>query len=378
MKNLTNKKGFRLVELLVVIAIIGILIGMLLPAVQAVREAARRTTCLNNMRQIGLAAINFSTAKMRFPTNGGNSSAVGADATGFNINGSESASWAFQLLPYIEQDNLFSQRAAQGYFGAGGGISLSNVPAFVCASRGPRTYTGTVPPTAVDATTGVTSSTNVTVFGGDYASMAAPTLGIVNNGLAFGTEDSNRVAAVTNAAANFSASNEGDDAQFFNVEQNLVWTGIITKAFTSNYTFVQNVGVRVQKFPKVDGSAVVDGLSNTLMFGEKAVSMNNYGGNLGVGGEGIGQFAVGQYNTFRAVAFPVQDRDVMGAQGVPANQDRSHNNRGNFRVGSAHPGDFNIVNGDGSTHTIENELAIDTLWNLVDIDDGGVVNVTDL
>lgn len=88
--------GFTLVELLVVIAIIGVLVGLILPAVQAARESARRTQCLNNLKQIGVGISNFLTVKEKFP--------VGCIGCGMGIN--EMHSWNTQLLPFIEQDPL--------------------------------------------------------------------------------------------------------------------------------------------------------------------------------------------------------------------------------------------------------------------------------
>ena len=110
-----KRKAFTLVELLVVIAIIGILIGMLLPAVQQVREAARRAQCSNNLRQIVLAMHNFESGRGAFPPGQNNEPSANARTPNPIIPSPSDSSEASQiglnmfLLPFVEQGNLFDQ-----------------------------------------------------------------------------------------------------------------------------------------------------------------------------------------------------------------------------------------------------------------------------
>lgn len=93
-----SRKGFTLVELLVVLAVIGLLVGLLLPAIQSSREAARRMSCSNNMRQLGLALHMFHDANRSFPASGWNTAGPGNPAGKF-------VGWRPLILPYLEQAN---------------------------------------------------------------------------------------------------------------------------------------------------------------------------------------------------------------------------------------------------------------------------------
>jgi prepilin-type N-terminal cleavage/methylation domain-containing protein len=117
-------RGFTLIELLVVIAIIGVLIALLLPAVQAAREAARRTQCTNNFKQMGIAMHNYHDSQGSLP--------IGRQDA-------QRRTWAMSILPYLEQGNLFGaiNFSQPFYERANTTVIRSQISGFQCPSDQP-------------------------------------------------------------------------------------------------------------------------------------------------------------------------------------------------------------------------------------------------
>jgi len=175
----SGKHGFTLVELLVVIAVIGTLVGLLLPAVQSAREAARRSSCTNNTKQLGLALLNFESARRRLPA---------ASDRGWN-GGGGGYSWITFVLPFLEETNLFntlasnSNRFSSAFVGAGvnAAPALISLPQLVCPS-----FTGNVRAATAYSTTNITSAA-ITNYKGTaaegYSSAGAPDSGSGGGGV---------------------------------------------------------------------------------------------------------------------------------------------------------------------------------------------------
>ncbi len=229
-----ERRGFTLIELLVMLAIIGILVALLLPAIQAAREAARRASCANHLKQLALAALNHEQSHRHFPTGGWGHRWVGDSDRGFGRQ--QPGGWAFGVLPYIENQALhqlgrgataeekaeiFAQRNATP-------ISVLHCP----SRREARSYPTAPGFSPINAKTGPTTGRS------DYAANA----GTLSAGLVFAGPES-------------LAQGDGNEFEWPDPRS---FTGVI--------------GLRSE----LSMAEIIDGTTTTLLFGEKSMNPLDY------------------------------------------------------------------------------------------------------
>jgi prepilin-type N-terminal cleavage/methylation domain-containing protein/prepilin-type processing-associated H-X9-DG protein len=236
---LTRSRGFTLVELLVVIAIIGVLVGLLLPAVQAAREAARRMSCSNNFKQIGLALHNYHSAYNKLPMAMGGTFHPNLNSGGTSpadSNNRRRLSWLVGTLPFLEQQALWEQISNPNRYHASGAL-LGGTD--VWQAMGPAPWTTAYGPWMTDVQSFRCPSD---------PGFGAPALGRTNYGACLG--DSTDWTTI--GAYNFSNSN-------------WVTTGSRTGSCRGVFVARKFTGFR----------DILDGTSNTIMAGELATSLGD-------------------------------------------------------------------------------------------------------
>lgn len=346
-----SPRAFTLVELLVVIAIIGVLVALLLPAVQAAREAARRTTCTNQLRQIGLGMQNHVSSHGFFPTGGACPGPVLADyvSGGTNSPGTPNGAnkqglgWAYQILPYLEQNSvkgLVNQLQLQS----------TVIPLYFCPSRrGPSRVAGT----------------NAVLT--DYASAQPVTLLAPQGGPNLGKPDPdiNKLNPFTGPASYTAAQRPywgggnglpTDYGVFDGVIVRTPW--IIVNSATATAPALGRVPIGSPSATKP--SQIPDGMSNTLVVSEKLLLPEQYEGGLSIS-DNLGWTDGWDPDTVRFTGLqPLSDGDT----GICQRGEWSKYCTGPSGVdvlffGSAHPSGINAVYADASVHAIS--FSIDNL-----------------
>ena len=324
----SRRRGFTLVELLVVIAIIGILIGMLLPAVQQVREAARRTQCQNNEKQQALALLNYESAHMVFPD--GNMPPTDPDEVWGH-------SFWVAALPFAEQNNLMGiyDLAGQGWTG-GSNATLPNALA----------VQGKIIPWLL------CPSSPFTEF---------PEAGLTDLQMAGSTN-------TDPAAQGMKPCYTGISGSFIHPTMTVGRSGSI---LSQGGILLNDAGVGFGNIP--------DGSSNTILTGEQSDFMinidggnievrsdGNHGFNMGARSQGPGQ---GRIFNLTSLRHTINFRDFESADGAAGNIGA------NRPLISAHTGGANVSLADGSVHFLSDSTELLALFNLGDRDDGNVSSV---
>ena len=298
MKSYSRRSAFTLVELLVVIAIIAMLVTLLLPAVQAAREAARRTQCINHLKNQGLAALNYESAIAELPTGG---SEPWHDQGDENSAFGKGYGWMVQILPYIEDAAL--RGISEGYGEGDKELDLivrrTPISIYFCPSRRDAVVR-VIPSSAEDCGQGCALN--------DYASA---------------TPDNDLVVSP--------ASHE----PWF-------WQGTAHGTVTPGKKYMGIITRTVASEPCRMGK-ITDGTSKTMMFAEKRVFINRY--LLGDWHDDIGWTDGWDPDIIRYTGYPPGRDIAQGAPGDPGG------NLG-FHFGSAHEPGINTVWGDGHVSVI--------------------------
>jgi prepilin-type N-terminal cleavage/methylation domain-containing protein len=314
-----RRAGFTLVELLVVIAIIGILVALLLPAVQAAREAARRTQCVNNLKQLGVAMHNYHDTHLHFPISRyGNyeGDRTGADGRGWD-QGSQSWGYLVWLLPFVEEENLFTACDPAHLSMSATGRIDQVVPTFVCPS---------------DSQAGRAKE----AFYWNTALLSGLTnyKGVMGNDWDFGAYLNNTITQVGQVYPG------GPQLDCFNQNNGLLYTHTV-------------------RSPKKMAS-ITDGTSNTLIIGE-AVSNEA----AAVDGQGVGNSWMHSGTTTANCAIPINTFNHKSPPGVGTWDVR-------FSFSSAHPGGAHFLSGDGSVRYLSDNIDLSLYRALASIGSGEV------